>query len=136
MQKPGNVLKKSGIFDSNELKMVKREGKPCIFDTRLSKNLMLYLFDFFKYRELSDICSANIFLHNCFIEYEMSTWKMEMMNIIEIFHLEIKDPENIKEEVIENKKEEKIEIKEVQEDVIKEDIPELSAYCSSLHVNE
>ena len=93
MQKPGNVLKKSGIFDSNELKIVKREGKPCIFDTRLSKNLMLYLFDFFKYRELSDICSANIFLHNCFIEYEMSTWKMEMMNIIEIFHLEIKDPE-------------------------------------------
>ena len=93
MQKPGNVLKKSGIFDSNELKIVKREGKPCIFDTRLSKNLMLYLFDFFKYRELSDICSANIFLHNCFIEYEISTWKMEMMNIIEIFHLEIKDPE-------------------------------------------
>lgn len=93
MQKPGNDLKKSGIFDSNELKMVKRQGKPCIFDTRLSKNLTLYLFDFFKYRELSDICSANIFFHNCFIEYEMSTWKMEMMNIIEIFHLDIKDPE-------------------------------------------
>ena len=92
MQKPRNDLKKSGIFDSTKLKMIKREGKPCVFRERLKKNVTLYLFDFFKYRELSDICSTNIFLHNCFIEYEMS-WKSEMMNIIEIFDLDIKDPE-------------------------------------------
>ena len=77
MQKSGNDLKKSGIFDSNELKMVKREGKPCIFDTRLSKNLMLYLFDFFKYRELSDICSANIFciIASSNMKYRHGKWK-------------------------------------------------------------
>ena len=88
-----NGLKKSGIFDSSSLKIIEREGKPCIFRNGLKKNITLHLFDFFNYRELSDICSANIFLRNCFIEYEMSNWKMEMMSIKEIFHLDIRDPE-------------------------------------------
>ena len=65
MQKERNELKKSGIFDTKSLKKIEREGKPCIFRCRLKKNLTLYLFDFFTYRELSDICDTNIFFHNC-----------------------------------------------------------------------
>ena len=93
MQKSRNELKKSGIFDSKSLNKIEREGKPCIFRCGLKKNLTMYLFDFFTYRELSDICNTNIFFHNCFIDYELSNWKMEMTNIKEIFHLDIKDPE-------------------------------------------
>ena len=93
MQGFGNVLKKSGIFDSKRLKTIERDGKPCIFRFALKKYLTLHLFDFLTYPELSDIGSVNIFLHNCFLEHEMSNWKMEMMSIKEIYHLDIKDPE-------------------------------------------
>ena len=86
----------SGIFDQSQLKKIKRKGKPNIFSYRLKKNLTKYLFDFFYMRELSNFCSANIFLYNCFLEYEISTWKVEMLNIIDIFNLDIK---NIKEEI-------------------------------------
>ena len=92
-------ISKSGIFNLNNLNLIKRKGKPNIFSERLKGNLTKYLFDFFYYRELSDICSANIFLYNCFREYEMSTWQIEMRNIIDIFHLDIK---NMKEEVDES----------------------------------
>ena len=93
------IPSESGIFTQNKLQLIKRKGKPCIFSERLKKNVTKYLFDFFYMRELSDICSANIFLYNCFREYEISTWKMEMLNLIDIFHLDIK---NQKEEVDES----------------------------------
>ena len=93
MQKDGNDLKKSGIFNSDKLQKIKRKGKPSIFEDRVKKNVTQYLFDFFYYRELSEIGATNIFLHNCFVDYEMSTWKMEMRNIIKIFHLDIKNEE-------------------------------------------
>ena len=94
MQKGRNDLQKSGIFNSDNLNIIKREGKPNIFSKHLHKNLVTYLYDFFYYRELSDICCTNIYLYNCFCEYEMSNWKMEMQNIINIFNLDIKDPKN------------------------------------------
>jgi len=94
MQQNGNDLKTSGIFNSDKLKMIKREGKPNIFKDRVKKNVTKHLFDFFYYRELSEIGSTNIFLYNCFVEYEMATWKQEMKNIIKIFHLDIKNEED------------------------------------------
>ena len=94
MQKGRNDLQKSGIFNSDNLNIIKREGKPNIFSNHLNQNLVRYLYDFFYYRELSDICCTNIYLYNCFREYEMSNWKMEMQNIINIFNLDIKDPKN------------------------------------------
>ena len=55
MQKGRNDLQKSGIFNSDNLNIIKREGKPNIFSKHLHKNLVTYLYDFFYYRELSDI---------------------------------------------------------------------------------
>lgn len=89
----------SGLFNQNKLKPIKRIGKDNIFSKRLKKNITKYLFDFLYITELSDICSANIFLYNCFREYEIPNWKNEMLNIINLFHLDIK---NIKEEVDES----------------------------------
>ena len=93
MKQNGNDLKTSGIFNSDKLKIIKREGKSNIFKDRVKKNVTKHLFDFFYYRELSEIGSINIFLYNCFVEYEMATWKQEMKNIIKIFHLDIKNEE-------------------------------------------
>ena len=93
MKQNGNDLKTSGIFNSDKLKIIKREGKPNIFKDRVKKNVTKHLFDFFYYRELSEIGSTNLFLYNCFVEYEMATWKQEMKNIIKIFHLDIKNEE-------------------------------------------
>lgn len=92
MQKSRNDLQKTGLFNPKNLQKINRQSKPCIFSSRLKKNLTSYLFDFFPYRELSEICSTNIFLHNCFVEYELPSWKIEMLNIIDIFNLDIKDP--------------------------------------------
>ena len=92
----------SGLFIQNKLKSIKRIGKANIFSERLKKNLTKYLFNFLYIRELSDICSANIFLYNCFREYEIPNWKNEMLNIINIFQLDIK---SMKEEVDESIKE-------------------------------
>ena len=36
MQQNGNDLKKSGIFSSDKLKQINREGKPSIFEVRSS----------------------------------------------------------------------------------------------------
>ena len=91
MKKTRNGLQKIGIFNKKNLQKINREGKPCIFNTRLKKNITTYLFDFFQYRELTEISFINIFLHNCFSEYEIP-WKIEMMNLIDLFHLDIKDP--------------------------------------------
>lgn len=93
MQQNGNDLKKSGIFNSDKLKIINREGKPSIFEVRVKKNVTKHLFDFLYYRELSEVGSTNIFLYNCFVEYEMSSWKIEMRNIIKIFDLDIKNEE-------------------------------------------
>ena len=91
----------SGIFTQHKLQLIKRKGKPCIFSERLKKNLTKYLFDFFYMRELSNICSANIFFYNCFREYEISTWKSEMLNLIDVFNLDIKhEKEEIDESLL------------------------------------
>ena len=42
------------------------------------------------------MCSANLFFYQCFTEYQLMTWKLEMNNIIDIFHLKI---QNYDEEV-------------------------------------
>ena len=86
----------SGLFNQNKLIPIKREGKKNIFSERLKKNLTKYLYDFFYIRELSEIGSTNIFLYNCFQEYELPNWKNEMLNIIDFFNLDIK---NTKEEI-------------------------------------
>ena len=86
-----NTTSESGIFDSRIMQKIDRKCKPCIFYTRLKRNLTKYLFDFFYYRELYQICSANLFLYQCFTEYQLMTWKLEMNNIINIFHLDIKN---------------------------------------------
>ena len=91
-----NITSESGLFNSNLMHKINRKCKPCIFKIRLKRNLTKYLFDFFYYRELYQICSANLFLYQCFTEYQLMTWKLEMNNIIDIFHLDIK---NYKEEV-------------------------------------
>ena len=86
-----NSTSESGIFNSSLMHKINRECKPCIFKKRLKRNLTKYLFDFFYYRELYQICSANLFLYQCFTEYQLMTWKLEMNNIIDIFHLDIKN---------------------------------------------
>ena len=89
-----NFTSESGIFNSSLMQKINRECKPCIFNQRLSRNLTKYLFDFFYYRELYNICSANLFLYQCFTEYQLLTWKLEMNNIIDIFHLKINNYDN------------------------------------------
>ena len=91
-----NQKSEIGIFNSYLMHKINRKCKPCIFSQRLKRNLTKYLFDFFYYRELHKICSANLFLYQCFTEYQLMTWKLEMNNIINIFHLDIK---NYEEEV-------------------------------------
>ena len=91
-----NSTSESGIFNSCSMNKIKRKCKPCLFSQKLKRNLTKYLFDFFYYRELYQICSANLFLYQCFTEYQLMTWKLEMNNIIDIFHLSI---ENYDEEV-------------------------------------
>ena len=86
----------SGIFNTNSFQKIKRKGKPCIFSQKLSPNLTKYLFDFFYYRELYNLGSINLYFYQCFSDYQLLTWKIEMNNIIDIFHLEIK---NYEEEV-------------------------------------
>mgnify|MGYP006916215428 FL=1 len=94
MQKVGNDLKRSGIFNPENLKKIDRQGKPCVFSERLKTNMVNYILRFLYYPEISNFCLANIYLYNCFVEYEIENWKMEMKNIKEVFHLDIKDPEN------------------------------------------
>ena len=91
--KNGNDLKKSGIFNPENLKIINRQGKPCIF-SQFNKYIINYILGFLYYPEISNFCLANIYLYNCFVEYEMDNWKMEMKNIKEVFHLDIKDLEN------------------------------------------
>ena len=91
-----NSTSESGIFNSSSMNKIKRKCKTNLFNEKLSRNLTKYLFDFFYYRELYQICSANLFLYQCFTEYQLMTWKLEMNNIIDIFHLNI---ENYDEEV-------------------------------------
>ena len=91
-----NSTSESGIFNSSLMNKIKRKCKTSLFNKKLSRNLTKYLFDFFYYRELYQICSANLFLYQCFTEYQLMTWKLEMNNIIDIFHLSI---ENYDEEV-------------------------------------
>lgn len=85
----------SGLFNHNKLHQIKRNEKSNIFSKILKKNVTKYLFDFLYIRELSNICSANIFLYNCFQDYIIPDWKTEMQNIIDIFNLDVK---NIKDE--------------------------------------
>ena len=86
-----NSTSESGIFNSSSMNKIKRKCKTSLFNQKLSRNLTKYLFDFFYYRELYQICSANLFLYQCFTEYQLMTWKLEMNNIIDIFHLSIKN---------------------------------------------
>ena len=83
----------SGIFNSKKMQKINRQGKPCIFRNKLSQNVMKYLFDFFYYRELYNLGSVNLYFYRCFTDYQLLTWKLEMNNIIDIFHLEIKNEE-------------------------------------------
>ena len=84
-----NSTSESGIFNSNIMQKINRKYKPCIFSEKLNHNLIKYLFDFFYYRELYNLGSLNLFFYQCFTEYELLTWELEMNNIIDIFHLEI-----------------------------------------------
>ena len=86
----------TGLFNHNNLKPIKRNGIQCIFRKNLSKNVIKHMFNFLNIRELSEVGSTNIFLYNCFKEYEIPNWKSEMLNIIQIFNLDIK---NEKEEI-------------------------------------
>ena len=88
-----NSTSESGIFNSYLMQKINRKCKGCVFNEKLNRNLTKYLFDFLYYRELYQICSANLFLYQCFTEYQLMTWKIEMKNIIDIFHLDIKDEE-------------------------------------------
>ena len=92
----------TGIFNHNKLKIIKRNEIPNILSKKLKKNLTQFLFNYFYIRELSEICSTNIFLYNCYQDYEIPNWKIEILNIIDIFNLDIKD---IKEEIGESLKE-------------------------------
>ena len=94
-QKQKKILE-NGILNLSKRNLIKRAGKPNVFNQKLKKNLTKYLFDFFFYKELLNICPTNIFIHNCFSEYELSSWEIEINNIIDIFELDIK---NIKEEI-------------------------------------
>ena len=86
-----NSTSESGIFNSSLMQKINRECKKSVFNEKLNRNLTKYLFDFFYYRELYQICSANLFLYQCFTEYQLMTWKLEMNNIIDIFNLDIKN---------------------------------------------
>lgn len=89
-------LPEKGILNFVRLNSIEREGKTIIFSRKLKRNVTKYLYDFFYYKELLEICSTNIFMHNCLGEYEMSSWEVEIRNIIDIFNLDIK---NIEEEM-------------------------------------
>ena len=89
-------LPEKGILNFVRLNSIEREGKTNIFSRKLKRNVTKYLYDFFYYKELLEICSTNIFMHNCLSEYEMSSWEVEIRNIIDIFNLDIK---NIEEEM-------------------------------------
>ena len=84
----------SGIFNTNSMQKINRKGKPCIFSQKLSKNMTKYLFNFFYYRELYNLGTVNLYFYQNFSEYQLLTWKMEMNNIIDIFHLEINNYED------------------------------------------
>ena len=86
-----NSTSESGIFNSSLMQKINRKCNKCVFNEKINRNLTKYLFDFFYYRELYQICSANLFLYQCFTEYQLMTWKLEMNNIIDIFHLDIKN---------------------------------------------
>lgn len=77
------------------MNQIKRKNIPCIFSNKLKQNLTLYLFDFLTYYDLSKICSANIYLCNCFNLYQ-SSWKNELKKIQQIFNLDV-PVENIDE---------------------------------------
>ena len=85
-----------GILNLQKIKSIKRDGKSNIFSNKLKKNVTKYLYDFLYYKELLTICPTNVFLHNCLSDYEMSSWDVEVRNIIDIFNLDIK---NVKEEM-------------------------------------
>ena len=89
-------MPEKGILNLVKLNSIKRAGKSNIFSRKLKRNITKYLYDFFYYKELLEICPTNIFLHNCLSEYEMSSWDVEIRNIIDIFNLDIK---NIQEEI-------------------------------------
>ena len=96
MEETVSTTSESGIFNSKKFQKINRQGKSCIFSDKLSKNVTKYLFDFFYYRELYNLGSVNLFFYRCFRDYQLLTWKLEMNNIIDIFHLEIN---NYEEEV-------------------------------------
>ena len=79
----------SGLFNHNKLNPIKRKGNKCVFSEKCKKYVTKHLFDFLYLHELSEICSANIFLYNCYQDFEIPNWKYEMLNIIDFFHLEI-----------------------------------------------
>lgn len=85
-----------GILNLRKIKSIKRDGKSNIFSNKLKKNVTKYIYDFLYYKELLTICPTNVFLHNCLSDYEMSSWDVEVRNIIDIFNLDIK---NVKEEM-------------------------------------
>ena len=89
-------LQNYGILNLSKINSIKRKGKACIFSQKMKGNVTKYLYDFLYYKELLNICNANIFLHNCLSEYEMSSWEVELRNLIDIFNLDVK---NIKEEI-------------------------------------
>lgn len=89
----------SGLFIHNKLNLIKRKEKENVFSQRLNKNLTKYIFDFFYMRELSNMCSSNLFFYKCFRDYKLPNWKSEMLNLIDIFNLDIK---NKKEEISES----------------------------------
>ena len=89
-------IPEKGILNLFRLHSIKREGKSNIFSSKLKRNVTKYLYDFFYYKELLEICPTNIFMLNCLSEYEMSSWDVEIRNIIDIFNLDIK---NIEEEM-------------------------------------
>ncbi len=91
METEENSTSESGIFNTNKMQKIKRQGKPCIFSQKLKPNMIKYLFDFFYYRELYDLGTVNLYFYQCFTEYQLLTWKLEMNNIIDIFHLDIKN---------------------------------------------
>ena len=94
-----NQPSESGLFNFNKLKPIKRIGNKCIFNEKCKKYVTKHLFSFFYIHELSQICSTNIFFYNCFRDLEMPYWKYEMLNIIDLFNLDIK---NEKEEIDES----------------------------------
>ena len=90
-----NSTSESGIFNTNNLHKINRKGKPCCFRNKLSSNMMKCIFDFFYYRELYELGKINLYFYQCFTDYQLLTWKIEMNNIIDIFHLEIKNKEEV-----------------------------------------